>query len=56
MADGPFRDPKGRSYAHPKYWTHRWRIDINISHEILPIDPVKEINAHDISYDGTTTK
>ena len=23
MADGPFRDPKGRSYPHPKYWTHR---------------------------------
>ena len=37
MADGPFRDPKGRSYPHTKYWTHRWRIDINISHEILPI-------------------
>ena len=34
IADGPFRDPKGRSYPHPKYWTHRWRIDINISHEI----------------------
>ena len=28
MADGPFGDPKGRSYPHPKYWTHRWRIDI----------------------------
>ena len=26
MADGPFRDPKGRSYPHPKYWTHRWRL------------------------------
>ena len=34
MADGLFRDPKGRSYPHSKYWTHRWRIDINISHEI----------------------
>ena len=30
MADGPFRDPKGRSYPHPKYWTHRRRININI--------------------------
>ena len=117
MVDGPFRDPKGRSYLHTKYWTHRWRIDINISHGILPLEsrqgnqctwhilrrhyyqiaaaqwrmvhfgtpmvgpihtpnigpideglisisamksypynPVKEINAHDISYDGTTTK
>ena len=37
MTDGLFRDPKGQSYPHPKYWTHRWRIDINISHEILPI-------------------
>ena len=35
MADGPFRDPKGRSYPHPKYWTHRWRIDINTSHGSL---------------------
>ena len=39
MADGPFRDPKGRSYPHPKYWTHRWRIDINIDHRIPPIEP-----------------
>ena len=39
MADGPFRDPKGRSYPHPKYWTHRWRIDINIDHGISPIEP-----------------
>ena len=23
MVDGPFRDPKGRSYPHPKHWTHR---------------------------------
>ena len=38
MADSPFRDPKGRSYPHPKYWTHRWRIDINIDHEISPIE------------------
>ena len=38
MADGPFRDLKGRSYLHTKYWTHRWRIDINISHEILPLE------------------
>ena len=38
MADGPFRDLKGRSYLHTKYWTHRGRIDINISHEILPIE------------------
>ena len=34
MADGPFRDPKGPSYPHSKYWTHRWRIDINIDHGI----------------------
>ena len=38
-ADGPFRDPKVRSYPHPKYKTHRWRIDINIGHEISPIGP-----------------
>ena len=38
MADGPFRDPKGRSYPHPKYWTHRWRIDVNIGHGISPIE------------------
>ena len=38
MGDGPFRDPMGRSYLHTKYWSHRWRIDINISHEILPIE------------------
>ena len=38
MADGPFRDPKGRSYPHPKYWTHRWRIDINIGRGISPIE------------------
>ena len=56
MADGPFRDPKGRSYPHPKYWTYRWGIDINIDHGISPIEPVKRIKAHDISYDGTTTK
>ena len=36
MADGPFRDPKGRSYPHPKYWTYRWRININFNHEIYP--------------------
>ena len=30
MADCPLWDPKGRSYSHPKYWTHQWRIDINI--------------------------
>ena len=34
IADGPFRDPKGRYYPHPTYWTHRWRIIINISHYI----------------------
>ena len=39
MADGPFPDPKGRSYPHPKYWTHRWRIDIDIGHGISPIEP-----------------
>ena len=39
MADGRFWDPKGRSYPHPKYWTHRWRIDINIDHGISPIEP-----------------
>ena len=38
MADGPFRDPNGRSYPHPKYWTHQWRIDINIDHGISPIE------------------
>ena len=37
MADGLFRDPKGQSYPHPKYWTHRWRIDNNTSHGISPI-------------------
>ena len=42
MADGPFRDPKGRSYPNPKYWTQRWRIDINISHGISPIEPSYE--------------
>ena len=39
MADGPFRDPNSRSYPHPKYWTLRWRIDINIDHGISPIEP-----------------
>ena len=38
-ADGPFRDPKGRSYLHLIYWTHRWRIDINITRWISPIEP-----------------
>ena len=38
MADGSFRDAKGRSYPHPKYWTHRWRTDINIDHGIAPIE------------------
>ena len=38
--DGPFRDGKGRSYPHPKYWTHRWRIDINNGHEISPIETI----------------
>ena len=42
MADGPFRDPKGRPYPHPKYWTHRWNIDINISHWISLIEPSQE--------------
>ena len=42
MADGPFRDPKGRCYPHPKYWTHQWRIDINTSHGISPIESSKE--------------
>ena len=42
LADRPFRHPKGRSYPHPKYWTHRWRIDINIDHWIPPIDPSLE--------------
>ena len=37
MADGTFRDPKGRSYPHPKYWIHRFSIDINIGHGISPI-------------------
>ena len=39
MADGPFRDPEGRSSLHPKYWTHRLRIGVNISHGISPIEP-----------------
>ena len=43
MAEGPFRDSNGRSYPHLKYWTHRWRIDINIGHEIYPIES-REIN------------
>ena len=38
MADGPFRDTKVWSYPHPKYWTHRWRIHINIDHGISPIE------------------
>ena len=38
-AVGPFWDPKGRSYLHLKYWTHPWRIDINISRWISPIEP-----------------
>ena len=42
MADGPFRDPRGRFYPHPQYWTHRWRIDINIDHGISPIEPSEE--------------
>ena len=32
-------DPNGRSYPHPKYWTHQWGIDINISHGISPMEP-----------------
>ena len=46
MADGPFRDPKGRSYPHPKYWTHRWRIDINIDHGISPIESQLRESGH----------
>ena len=42
MADGPFRDPRGQSYPHPKYWTHRWRIDINIGRGISPIESSEE--------------
>ena len=42
IADGPFRYPWGRSYPHPKYWTHQWRIDINIDHGISPIEPSLE--------------
>ena len=38
-ADGLFRNPQGRSYPHPKYWTHRWRIDTNIGHGISPREP-----------------
>ena len=37
IVDGPFRDPKGGSYLHPKYWTYQWRIDINIVHVFSPI-------------------
>ena len=54
MADGPFRDPKGRSYPHPKYWTHRWRIHINIDHGISPIDPSYENQAGHMTYHTTT--
>ena len=42
IADGPFRDPKGRSYPHPKYWTHLWRIYINIGRGISTIEPSQE--------------
>ena len=38
MADGPFRNPKGRSFPHPKYCNPRWRIDIHSSHGISPIE------------------
>ena len=38
MADGPFLDPKGRSYPHSKYWTPWWRSGINVSHGISPIE------------------
>ena len=37
MKNGPFRGPKGWSYPQPKYWTHRWRVDKNIFHEISHI-------------------
>ena len=56
MADGPFQDLKGRSYPHPKYWTHRWRIDINTRYGFSPIESSRRIKAPDISYDGNTTK
>ena len=42
MADGPFRDPLGRSSPQPKYWTHRWRININIDHGISPLEGSSE--------------
>ena len=29
--------PKDLSYSHPKYWTNRWRFDINIGHVISTI-------------------
>ena len=40
---GLISGPKGSVLSTPqilpKYWTHRWRIDINISHGITPIEP-----------------
>ena len=56
MADGPFRDAKGRSYPRPKYWTHLWRIwyqyrPWNLTHRAQ----LRE-SGHMTSYDGTTTK
>ena len=45
MADGQFWDPKGWSYPHTKFWTHRWRIDIDIDHGISPIEPSLENQA-----------
>ena len=35
MGDGPFGTPRVFFLSRPKYWTHRWRIDINIGHGII---------------------
>ena len=40
-------------FLHSKYWTHRWRIYINISHEISLIVRKSRLMT---SYDGTSTK
>ena len=33
-----FGSPRVGPIHTPKYWTHRWRIDINTSHGILPME------------------
>ena len=39
IAFGPFGVTNDLFYLHPKYWSHRWRIDINTRHLISPIGP-----------------